>query len=107
VPIRLIHGPFNVLGFRIGKLAYCTDVSAVPEASLALLEGLDVLVLDALRFEPHPSHFSLNEALALVESLKPGRTYLTHLSHTFDHGPTEASLPPHVALSYDGLKLEF
>jgi phosphoribosyl 1,2-cyclic phosphate phosphodiesterase len=107
MPIRLIHGPFTVLGFRVGALAYCTDVSAVPETSLPLLEGLDVLVLDALRYEPHPSHLSLSEALALIESLKPGRTFLTHLSHCFDHGPTQAALPPRVALSYDGLQLEF
>jgi phosphoribosyl 1,2-cyclic phosphate phosphodiesterase len=107
LPIRLVHGPFNVLGFRVGSLAYCTDVSSVPEASRALLEGLDVLILDALRYEPHPSHFSLSEALALVEVLKPGRTYLTHLSHSFDHGPTQAALPPQVALSYDGLQVEF
>ena len=71
VPIRLEHGPFPVLGFRVGSLAYCTDVSRVPEASRPLLEGLDVLVLDALRYEPHPTHLSLSEALALVESLKP------------------------------------
>ena len=72
LPIRLIHGPFKVLGFRVGPLAYCTDVSAVPDVSRPLLEGLDVLVLDALRHEPHPSHLSLSEALALVEELNPG-----------------------------------
>jgi phosphoribosyl 1,2-cyclic phosphate phosphodiesterase len=107
LPIRLIHGPFTVLGFRVGSLAYCTDVSAIPEASHALLEGLDVLVLDALRFEPHPSHLSLSEALAIIETLKPERAFLTHLSHAFDHGPTQAVLPPRVALSYDGLSVEF
>jgi phosphoribosyl 1,2-cyclic phosphate phosphodiesterase len=107
LPIRLEHGPFPVLGFRVGAMAYCTDVSRVPEASWPLLEGLDVLVLDALRYEPHPTHLSLSEALALVESLKPGRTFLTHLSHSFDHGPTQAALPPRVALSYDGLQVEF
>ena len=72
-----------------------------------MLEGLDVLILDALRFEPHPTHFSLSEALAVIEELKPGRTFLTHLSHTFDHGPTQAKLPPRVALAFDGLALEF
>ena len=66
-----------------------------------------MLILDALRFEPHPTHLSLSEALALIESLKPGRTFLTHLSHSFDHGPTQATLPPRVALSYDGLQVEF
>jgi phosphoribosyl 1,2-cyclic phosphate phosphodiesterase len=107
LPIRLEHGPFPVLGFRVGSLAYCTDVSRIPEDSRPLLEGLDVLVLDALRHEPHPTHFSLTEALAVIESLKPRRTFLTHLSHSFDHGPTQASLPPDVALAYDGLQLEF
>ncbi len=107
LPIRLEHGPFRVLGFRVGGLAYCTDVSRIPEPSLSLLEGLDTLVLDALRHEPHTSHFSLGEALAVIEQLKPGRTFLTHLSHSFDHGPTQASLPPRVALAYDGLQLEF
>ncbi len=107
LPIRLEHGRFSVLGFRVGNLAYCTDVNRIPEASWPLLEGLDTLILDALRHEPHPTHFSLNEALAIVEQLRPGRTYLTHLSHSFNHGPTETTLPPEVALAYDGLTLDF
>jgi phosphoribosyl 1,2-cyclic phosphate phosphodiesterase len=107
LPIRLDHGPFKVLGFRLGSLAYCTDVSRIPDASRPLLEGLDVLILDALRYERHPSHFSLSEALEVIEDLKPRRTYLTHLSHSFDHGPTQASLPPAVVLAHDGLVLEF
>ena len=107
LPIRLEHGPFPVLGYRVGPLAYCTDVSRIPESSLAMLEGLDVLVLDALRYDPHPTHFSLSEALAVAASLKPRRTFLTHLSHTFDHGPTQAVLPASVSLAYDGLSVEF
>jgi phosphoribosyl 1,2-cyclic phosphate phosphodiesterase len=107
LPLRLEHGRFAVLGFRIGGLAYCTDVSKIPEASWPLLEGLDVLILDALRREPHPTHFSLDEALEVVERLRPGRTLLTHLSHGFDHGPTETTLPPRVGLAYDGLTLDF
>lgn len=107
LPIRLEHGPFSVLGFRVGGLAYCTDVSRIPEASRAMLQGLDVLVLDALRYEPHPTHFSLREALEVAASLKPRRTFLTHLSHTFDHGPTQAELPENVWLAYDGLGVEF
>lgn len=107
MPIRLEHGPYPVLGFRIGPLAYCTDVSRIPDESRPLLEGLDVLILDALRYEPHPTHFSLSQALAVVTSLRPARTFLTHLSHTFDHGPTQAALPAGVALAYDGLSLEF
>ncbi len=107
LPLRLDHGPFKVLGFRFGNLAYCTDVSRIPEASWPMLEGLDILILDALRYEPHPTHFSLAEALAVVERLKPGRTLLTHLSHGFDHGLTESTLPPRVGLAYDGLALDF
>jgi phosphoribosyl 1,2-cyclic phosphate phosphodiesterase len=107
LPIRLEHGPFPVLGFRVGPLAYCTDVSRIPDASRPLLEGLDVLVLDALRHEPHPTHFSLSEALAVVGLLRPRKTFLTHLSHSFDHGSTQASLPPDVALAYDGLQVAF
>jgi phosphoribosyl 1,2-cyclic phosphate phosphodiesterase len=107
MPIRLEHGRFAVLGFRVGDLAYCTDVSAIPDASWPLLEGLDTLILDALRYEPHPTHFNLAQALAVIERLRPKRAYLTHLSHTFDHGPTESTLPAHVALAYDGLALDF
>jgi phosphoribosyl 1,2-cyclic phosphate phosphodiesterase len=107
LPIRLEHGTSPVFGFRVGPLAYCTDVSRIPDVSRPMLEGLDVLILDALRFEPHPTHFSLSEALAVIEELKPGQTFLTHLSHSFDHGPTQAKLPPRVALAWDGLTLEF
>ena len=96
-----------MLGFRVGDLAYCTDVSQIPEESWPLLQGLDILILDALRYEPHPTHFNLEQALAVVERLRPRRTFLTHLSHSFDHGPTESTLPARVALAYDGLTLEF
>lgn len=107
LPIRLEHGRSSVLGFRLGDLAYCTDVSRIPDESWPMLEGLDVLILDALRHEPHPTHFSLDQALAVVARLRPGRTLLTHLSHGFDHGPTESTLPPRVGLAYDGLTLDF
>lgn len=107
LPLRLDHGRFRVLGFRVGDLAYCTDVSRIPEASWPLLHGLDTLILDALRHEPHPTHFNLEQALAVVAALKPRRTFLTHLSHGLDHGPTETALPPGVALAYDGLALTF
>lgn len=107
MPIRLDHGRFKVLGFRIGDLAYCTDVSSIPDASWPLLEGLDTLIIDALRPEPHPTHFNLEQALAAIGRVRPKQAYLTHLSHSFDHGPTEAALPPGVALAYDGLFLDF
>jgi phosphoribosyl 1,2-cyclic phosphate phosphodiesterase len=107
LPIRLEHGPSAVLGFRVGNLAYCTDVNRIPDESWTLLEGLDVLVLDALRFEPHPTHFSLREALSVIERLKPRRALFTHLSHGFDHGTIETTLPPGMRLAYDGLTVEF
>lgn len=107
LPIRLEHGRFAVLGFRVGGLAYCTDVNRLPEESWPMLQGLDTLILDALRHEPHPTHFSLGEALAVIARLKPRRAFLTHLSHVFDHERTESTLPPNVSLAYDGLTLNF
>jgi phosphoribosyl 1,2-cyclic phosphate phosphodiesterase len=107
VPIRLHHGRFRVLGFRIGGLAYCTDVSEIPEESVPKLQGLDTLILDALRPEPHPTHFCLEEALAAIERFRPRRAFLTHLSHSYDHGPAEERLPPGVRLAYDGLAIPF
>ncbi len=107
VPIPLIHAQFNVFGFRIGDVAYCTDVNAIPAPSWPLLEGLQVLVLDALRFKPHPGHLSVNEALEVIRRLKPGRAYLTHLSHDLEHEETNRRLPPGVELAYDGLKFDF
>lgn len=107
LPVRLEHGKGKVVGFRVGNLAYCTDVSRIPDETWPLLEGLDVLILDALRIEPHPTHFHLAEALATVDRLKPKQTILTHLSHGFDHGPTESDLPKGVGLAYDGLAIDF
>jgi phosphoribosyl 1,2-cyclic phosphate phosphodiesterase len=107
VPIRLEHGRFRVLGFRFDNLAYCTDVSLIPDESWPLLEGVETLILDALRFEPHPTHFHLAAALATIARLKPRRAFLTHLSHGFDHERVEADLPEGVSLAYDGLSLPF
>lgn len=104
-PMRLDHGKFRVLGFRMGDLAYCTDVNRIPEEAWAQLQGLDVLVLDALRFEKHPTHFSLAEALDVIEKLKPRRAYLTHLSHFLEYHSVNAQLPQNVELAYDGLRV--
>ena len=105
-PIPLIHGRFNCLGFRVGDLAYCTDVSEIPAASWPLLEGLDTLILDAVRPGPDlPSHFGLESALEVIDKLKPKRAYLTHLSHGMD--PAKIALPPGVELAWDGLRVEF
>jgi phosphoribosyl 1,2-cyclic phosphate phosphodiesterase len=106
-PIPLIHAHFNVLGFRIGDVAYCTDVNKIPKESWPLLEGLEVLVLDALRHKPHPGHFSLDEALEVVDRLKPRQAYLTHMSHDLDHAETNRALPANVQLAYDGLSFIF
>ncbi len=107
VPIPLIHAHFDVFGFRIDDVAYCTDVNKIPRESWPLLDGLRVLVLDALRYKPHPGHFSLNEALEVIEQVKPARAYLTHMSHDIDHKTVNRQLPPGVELAYDGLKFEF
>jgi phosphoribosyl 1,2-cyclic phosphate phosphodiesterase len=106
MPVRLRHGPrFDVLGFRVGDVAYCTDVNAVPAESMPLLKGLDVLVLDALRPRTHTTHFSLAEAIAVARELAPRQTYFTHMSHDLDHEATNAALPPGMALAYDGLRI--
>ena len=105
VPVRLDHGPrFEVLGFRFGDIAYCTDTNGIPPASMAKLQGLDVLILDCLRREPHTTHFGLAEALAVAAELNPRRTLLTHISHDLDASIGE-TLPENVELAYDGLSL--
>lgn len=105
-PIRLRHGPrFDVLGFRIGNVAYCTDVNAIPAESMELLKGLDVLVLDALRPKSHTTHFSLDEAVEIARQLAPRETYFTHMSHDLEHEATNAALPPGMALAYDGQRI--
>lgn len=106
-PIPLIHGRFDCLGFRIGDVAYCTDVSTVPESSYPMLEGLDVLILDALRPDrPHPSHLGVPQALDVIARVKPRRAYFTHMGHEmdYDHPP---ALPPNVAFAHDGLTFNF
>lgn len=105
-PIRLTHGPrFQVLGFRIGDIAYCTDANAIPEESWPLLAGLDVLILDALRDRPHATHFSLTEARAVAERLQPKQTFFTHVSHELDYDKTNATLPENMQLAYDGQRI--
>lgn len=106
IPVPLLHGEMPVLGFRLRRFAYLTDVSAIPDRSWRLLEGLDLLVLDALRPRPHPTHFGLDQALEVVDRLRPRRTLLTHLSHQFDHETTNEKLPIGVELAYDGMIVE-
>lgn len=105
--IRQHHGPnFDTLGFRIGNIAYCTDVNHMPEESKEYLQDLDVLILDALRPEGHTTHFNLAQAISLAEELEPRRTYFTHMSHDLEHESTNAQLPESMQLAYDGLTLD-
>ncbi|HME12380.1 MAG TPA: bifunctional riboflavin kinase/FAD synthetase [Candidatus Acidoferrum sp.] len=110
IPVPLIHGNIEVLGFRFGNAAYLTDFSAVPASSMALLEGLDELVVDALRDVPHPMHQTVEQALAVVQKLKPRRAWFTHIAHDLAHAETNGRLRklgfPNVHLAYDGLELE-
>jgi phosphoribosyl 1,2-cyclic phosphate phosphodiesterase len=106
-PITVIHGDSEIDGFRFGSAAYLTDHSDVPEASLAKLQNLDILFLDALRHTPHPTHSTVERSLRIVERLKPKRAFFTHICHDLPHEATNASLPANVRLSYDGMKLEF
>jgi phosphoribosyl 1,2-cyclic phosphate phosphodiesterase len=104
-PIPMRHGNIRSTGYRVGNFAYLTDTSGVPSSSRALLAGLDVLVIDALRWEPHPTHLSVPEALELAAELRPGHTYLTHVGHTLEHGATNERIGPDVEVAYDGLQL--
>lgn len=103
IPVE--HGNGTVQAIRIGGLAYVPDCSGIPKDAAERLRGVEILIIDALRREPHPSHFTLDEALREVERLGPERTYLTHLSHAFDHAELEAELPTGVHVAHDGLVL--
>jgi len=105
-PLRVFHGEMPILAFRVGDFAYVTDVSYIPPESFARLQGLELLVLDALRFEPHPTHFNLEQALQMVQALQPRRTLFTHLTHAFDYDTVNAQLPTGVELAYDGQVVE-
>src|SRR5882757_8884311 len=110
IPVPLLHGEMEVLGFRFGRAAYLTDFSRIPDFSMALLEGLDELVLDALRDIPHPMHQTVEQALAIIQQLKPRRAWFTHIAHDLPHAETNARLIkmgyPHVQLAFDGLEFE-
>lgn len=105
IPIRLIHGRLPIFGFRLNNVAFCTDVSEIPDESWPLLMGLDTLIIGALRDKPHPTHFSIGQALEVVDRVKPRQTYLTHLSHLLDYHITNSRLPKGVELAYDGLRI--
>lgn len=106
IPIPLKHGPkFDVLGFRVGNVAYCTDVSEIPDSSLELLQGLDTLILDALREDPHPTHFSIAEAVEVAQKLGVSQTYFTHCACRLDYESVNSVLPSGIAVGYDGLQV--
>jgi phosphoribosyl 1,2-cyclic phosphate phosphodiesterase len=106
IPIPQAHGDMTSLGFRFGNLAYSPDLSDVPETSVAFLLGLDVWVLDALRFTPHPSHFHVKRALEWVERLKPKRAILTHMTTDLDYDVLLSELPEGIQPAYDGMVIE-
>jgi phosphoribosyl 1,2-cyclic phosphate phosphodiesterase len=105
LPIRIMHGEAEILGYRIGDFAYLTDCSEIPEDSIAQLRGLDTLVIDGLRPRPHRTHFSLGQACLTAARLQPRQTFLTHLAHDVDHAAVDMSLPAGIRLAYDGLRV--
>lgn len=111
-PLEVHHGQWKVTSFRFEdgdghRIAYVTDVNHIPASTMAELTDLDLLILDALRYRPHPVHFSVAQALEVVEQLNPRQTYFTHICHELDHRTVNAELPPHVQLAYDGLTVGF
>jgi len=106
LPVPVLHGFMEVLGFRFGSAAYLTDYGQIPESSFALLEGLDVIFLDALRHQPHPTHCTVEQAVAHAARIQARRAFLTHIAHDLAHEETNARLPGHLRLCYDGLRLE-
>jgi phosphoribosyl 1,2-cyclic phosphate phosphodiesterase len=106
-PIDIFHGEQAIFGYRINDFIYLTDCSGIPDQSRGLLENSELLVLGALRFRPHPTHFCLDQALAEIDKIKPESAVLTHLSHSFDYDELNHALPKGVELAYDGMVKEF
>jgi phosphoribosyl 1,2-cyclic phosphate phosphodiesterase len=104
-PVPALHGRLPVFGYRLGDFAYLTDLNSLPEKSLGLLDGLQVLVIGALRYEPHPAHFTLTEAVGVAGIIGASRTYFTHMSHEVDHETVSRQLPSGIELAYDGLTI--
>ena len=106
-PFRQLHGGSTSLGLRFGTLAYSCDVSDIPPESASVLTGLDVWIVDALRYEPHPSHLSVDQALAWIKRLAPQRAILTHMHNDLDYAMLRSRLPSHVEPAYDGMRITF
>ena len=105
LPIPILHGNQMIYGFRFGAAAYLTDHSEIPESSMGLLRGLDVIFLDALRYKPHPTHSTVDRSMRTVETLAARRAFFTHICHDLAHERAESLLPPHIRLAYDGLEV--
>jgi phosphoribosyl 1,2-cyclic phosphate phosphodiesterase len=105
-PIPILHGSQTIYGFRFGGAAYLTDHSEIPESSMEMLKGLDVLFLDALRYKPHPTHSTVERSIRTVDQLAPHRAFFTHICHDLGHERAESMLPPHIRLAYDGLEIQ-
>jgi phosphoribosyl 1,2-cyclic phosphate phosphodiesterase len=103
--VPILHGDLTVGGYRFGSAAYLTDMNSIPESSFPLLQELDTLIIDALRWHYHPSHNNVEQALAWIARIQPRRAYLTHIAHELEHAETEAKLPDHVHVAYDGLRI--
>jgi phosphoribosyl 1,2-cyclic phosphate phosphodiesterase len=106
LPVPIWHGKRLILGLRVGRFAYLTDCSGIPDDAWPLLADVEVVVVDALRHKPHPTHFTLEEAIAASRRIAPRQTYFTHMCHDLPHAATNAQLPANMALAYDGLRLD-
>jgi phosphoribosyl 1,2-cyclic phosphate phosphodiesterase len=106
IPVPVWHGEMEVFGYRLGRFAYVTDCNRIPDESFELLAGVEVLILDALRYRPHSTHFSVEQALEVAARIGTSRTILTHLAHDIDYGDPQVALPPGVEFGYDGLTFD-
>jgi phosphoribosyl 1,2-cyclic phosphate phosphodiesterase len=106
-PIPVKHGYSDILGYRIGNLAYLTDVSEIPEASLALLADLDILIIDCLRYKPHYTHINVEQSIAYAGLIKARSTYFIHMTHDLEYEKLSGEVPESMYVAYDGLKLNF
>ena len=105
IPIEIFHGNLKIYGYRIGKFAYITDCSEIPEGEFSKLEGLDILILNALKYKWHPTHFNLERAVFNAQKIKAKQTYLTHATHYFKHDKVNSELPENIRMGYDGLEI--
>ena len=105
-PLKVKHGELDVFGYKIKNMAYITDCSYIPKETFKKIKNIDLLIIDALRFEEHPTHMNLEEALEVVKKIKPKKTFFTHISHEMEHEKTNKMLPNNIELAYDGLNLE-